>query len=199
MHWLILVVAAYILGSLPFGVIVAKTVRGIDLRQFGSGNIGAANAIRTLGPWWGGLVLLADVAKGSLAVGILPGLAGPFAPQLIPAAQVTGGLMAIIGHNYSVFLGGKGGKGIATSLGVLICLDWRAAVLGLALWGLMVVITHYSSVGSLVGALSIPVWMYATGKPLAYKLFALLAVFFAFYQHRGNLKRLIKGTEHRLF
>lgn len=199
MNWVLVAIAAYLLGSIPFGIVVGKLAKGVDLREHGSKNIGAANAIRQLGPVLGSLVLAGDVAKGYLAVLLFPALLGPFSAGEFPTAQVVAALLAIIGHNYSIFLKFKGGKGVATSLGALICLDWRAALIGVGLWILMVAVTRFSSLGSMVGSLSIPVWMFATRQPPAYKLFAVLAAVFALYKHRGNISRLIAGTENRLF
>jgi len=199
LSWALLVIAAYLVGSVPFGIIVGKLAKGVDLRDQGSGNIGAANAIRTLGPVLGIMVLAGDVLKGSLAVYYLPTLLGPFSAGDLPTARVIAALLAIIGHNYSVFLGFKGGKGIATSLGALLCLDYRAALVGVGLWIVLVGLTRFSSVGSMVGSASIPIWMFATRQPAAYKVFAVLAALFAIYKHRANIGRLMAGTENRLF
>ncbi|MEW6277235.1 MAG: glycerol-3-phosphate acyltransferase, partial [Candidatus Eremiobacterota bacterium] len=133
MFWaLFLLILCYLIGSVPSGVVVARRLKGVDLRKVGSGNVGAANAYRALGARGGLLVLALDALKGVLAVflaymTLLPGF-------LLPIAKVVFGLTAIVGHNYSVFLRFKGGKGIATSFGVLLALSPKVAFLVLLLW-----------------------------------------------------------------
>jgi glycerol-3-phosphate acyltransferase PlsY len=189
------ILVCFFIGSIPFGVIVGK-LKGVDLRTIGSGNIGAANAFRALG-WFGGiLVLLGDVAKGCLCVYLAKYFVA--APQQLHLLQVLCGIAGILGHNYSFFLKFKGGKGIATSLGVLLFLDWQAALLGLLWWVVIVFLTRYPSLGSLTAALLIPIFMYLGQRPVEYLSFALLACVIAFYAHRANIVRLIKGKENKL-
>lgn len=198
----VLVLIGYLLGSIPFGLIIGKGIKGIDIRDIGSGNIGTANAIRALGPFWGGMVFAGDVLKGVLPV-ILAVWLGKTFPGTIPAAatpycHVLAGLASIIGHNNSLFLNFKGGKGIATSFGVFIALDWRPALIGFLIWGLTVIITKYSSLGSLLGALSLPISMIILKQPLPYAIFAAAATVLAFYKHRENIQRLLKGEEKKI-
>jgi len=161
----------------------------------GSGNIGAANAFRALGFWGGLAVLVADVGKGTLGVLVAWLLVhGDFQPW----AKVLCGLAALVGHNYSCFLGFKGGKGIATSLGVLLALSPKAALCALACWGILVSLTKYSSLGSIVGAISVPAFMILFRDPVPYRLFGILAALFAVYKHRGNIRRLIEGRELKI-
>jgi glycerol-3-phosphate acyltransferase PlsY len=203
MLWtLILSVLGYVLGSIPFGVIIGKGVKGVDLRQVGSGNIGTANAFRALGPFWGTMVFAGDVLKG-----VLPVLLAASLPRWIPGsipvslqfwAQALAGFSAIIGHNYPVFLGFSGGKGIATSFGVFLVLEWKAALLSLLVWVVIILATRVSSLGSLLGALAVPSFMIYFKKPYPYALFAFITVAMAFYQHRGNIGRLLKGEERKI-
>ena len=198
----LLLAFSYLLGSLPIGLIVCKTVKGIDVREHGSGNIGASNVWRTLtqicgpvwGPVWGGLVFVLDVGKGLLPV--LLARAHSDSEAWLP---VVAGLTAIIGHNFSVFLRFKGGKGVATSCGVALGLSWMAGLIGLGTWVVVLGLTRYISVSSListaVGAFCI--W-WLNDKRLPYGLFALLATVFVVVKHRTNLARIKAGTEPKV-
>lgn len=189
---LVLLVAAYLLGAVPFGQLVAKAV-GKDLSRSGSGNTGAANAYRTLGVKGGVLVLLADLLKGTLAcllghVALLPAFA-------IPAAKAVFGLLAVVGHNYSVFRGFKGGKGIATTFGVMLAMSPRVALLAALLWVACVALTKYASVGSLLAVIAMPLLLAFYKGELAYILFGVVAAGLAIFRHRENLERLRQGRE----
>ncbi|HEY4001778.1 MAG TPA: glycerol-3-phosphate 1-O-acyltransferase PlsY [Candidatus Xenobia bacterium] len=206
----ILIPLAYLLGSFPTGLVLGKTWRKIDLREVGSGNIGAANAYRHLGPVGGAVVLVGDLLKGLLPVLLVQ--RGPYAVHGDPLAaalwQVGLGMVAILGHNNSIFLGFKGGKGIATTLGVVIALNFKVALICFAVWALVMAMTRYASLASLCGAVTLPLAMFRLvprGTPeerqalLVYMAFALMASGLAFYKHRKNLIRLREGTEPRLF
>lgn len=203
MIWLfVLIILSYLSGSIPSGLIIGKKVKGIDIRKVGSGNIGTANAVRALGPLWGGTVFISDVLKGVIPVVLAIYLPRWF-PGLFPGktyfyAHAIVGLAAIIGHNYSAFLKLSGGKGIATSFGVFLVLDWRAALIGLLIWIVVVVITRFSSLGSLLGAISIPVVIALFRDPMEYIIFGVVAALLAIYKHRGNISRLIRGEERKI-
>jgi glycerol-3-phosphate acyltransferase PlsY len=191
--------AAYLLGSIPTGFLVAKA-RGIDIRTVGSGNIGATNAFRILGRGTGLVVLLADVLKGWTAVQ----LAAPILARLVPGApadylRITAGITAILGHNYTCWLGFKGGKGIATSAGVLLALVPWALLIALGIWILMFVLTRYVSVGSVAAAFALPfaTWFTTGHDPGLTAVTGALGVL-AIYRHRRNLQRLFQGTENRI-
>jgi glycerol-3-phosphate acyltransferase PlsY len=171
---------------------VAKLWKGIDVREHGSGNIGATNVFRVVGPVAGSLVFVLDVLKG-----LWPPLAAQ-ALGLGPGWQVTAGMIAILGHNFSPFLGFKGGKGIATSLGVLFGVSWKVGVTAFALWIVVVLASGYVSLGSILAAASLAPLMllfYPGQWPLFG--FGLVAGLFAIYKHRANIDRLRKGTENR--
>lgn len=188
----LLILGSYFLGAVPFGLIVGKACRGIDIREYGSGNIGATNIMRTLGPGPAAAVFLLDVGKGCLPVVVARHLfAG--SPWIIVAC----GMLAILGHTLSLFLNFRGGKGVATSLGVFIGLDWRVAVIGFASWVLMVAVTRYVSVAALTAAVVIPTLTFAFGLPTPYKAFAVLAGIFVMVKHRSNMSRLLQGKESR--
>ena len=200
----LILVAAYFLGSFPTGYLMAKA-RGIDIRQAGSGNIGATNAFRILGKGPGTLVLLIDAAKGALACIALPMLAKAWVGSTTDATMATdewlailAGVGAVLGHNYTCWLGFKGGKGIATSAGVLGALAPvpLAGVLGVFL--LVVVITRYVSLGSILAAAALPIAVLMTGG--SGRLLGVCGVLsaLAIYKHRANIGRLLAGTESRI-
>lgn len=189
----LIVIAAFLIGSIPSGVIVSRIFFHVDLRAQGSGNIGAANALRTLGKLPAVVVLVLDVLKGGIPTAFAAGFMGSVLPWL-PAAA---GAAAILGHVYSPWLGWRGGKGVATHLGVTIALAWPAAVAFCAVWLGMVMLTNYSSAGSLAGTLvsALLLWAFGGSWAAAYGAFAFLLIL---YTHRGNVARLRAGTENPL-
>lgn len=192
---LFLMFCCYLLGALPFGAWVARSY-GVDLSRHGSGNTGAANAARALGVKAGLMVLVLDALKGFLAVflayfALLPGI-------LIPLTQVCFGLMAVVGHNYSIFRRFKGGKGIATTFGVVLALSPKVFVLAALLWLGLVGLTRFSSIGSLASVSAIPVLMVLYSPRWEYILFGFAAAALAFLRHRENLERLSQGRELKI-
>ncbi|HLY22542.1 MAG TPA: glycerol-3-phosphate 1-O-acyltransferase PlsY [bacterium] len=186
------IVLAYFIGALPTGLILVRVLRGEDIRKYGSGNIGAANVLRVAGPAVAAAVLLVDVLKG--LVPVLVALRAGLAPW----AVVATGLAAIAGHNWSIFLGFRGGKGIATSAGVLAGLSLQAALVAAAVWIVVVAISRFSSLGSLVAAVSVPITLWRLRTPPEYVAFGLIAALLAIYRHRANIERLVAGTELRV-
>ena len=194
MDYLALVVC-YLLGAIPFGVVVGKVTRGIDIRDFGSGNIGFSNVLRTLGLGPGLAVFFFDTAKGLAAVALCQRLG--MSEYLI----VTGGILSIVGHSFSVFLKFQGGKGVATSLGMITGLNPIIAGIAFGLWLLLVAATRIISVASIVAAVSVPVMMFVWRTPPvhpAYRAIAVVATVLIIVKHRSNIKRLIAGTEARI-
>lgn len=188
----ILLIASYLLGAIPFGLIIGKVWRGIDIREFGSGNIGATNVYRTLGPGPGITVFVADVLKGLLPVLV----ARRMAPEVAWLA-VASGVIAILGHTLSVFLRFKGGKGVATSLGVGIGLMPHIAAIAFAIWVVLFAATRYVSVASMLASISVPIMMWRTHEPTAYKIFGVFVAVYVVIKHRSNIVRLIQGKENR--
>lgn len=189
-----LVIAAYLAGSIPSSFIVGKLFHGIDLREHGSGNLGATNAFRVLGARSALPVVVADVAKGFLPVWLFPILApATFGWTLAYAAG------AILGHMFSIWVGLRGGKGIATSAGAFLALAPWGVVGGLVVWCLVTFPTGYVSVGSIVTAAVLPVLValtpHAGGHGLVWFAVGLAAV--VIWAHRGNIRRLMRGEEHR--
>ncbi len=191
MKWLLLVAFAYLLGSVPFGVVVARLAGGQDPRSAGSGNIGATNVGRVLGRKWGAVTLAADALKGFVPTAwAVSTLHGPWAVALV-------GLAAYLGHLYPVFLGGRGGKGVATGLGVFLALApgsvlWAAVVFGVVFWlGRMV------SLASLAAAAALPLIAAFFGSPLAVVALAVTVVGFTVARHQANIDRILDGVEPR--
>jgi glycerol-3-phosphate acyltransferase PlsY len=185
-----LLFVSFIIGSIPFGIIIAKA-KGVDLKKVGSGNIGATNVLRSLGKWPAILTLLGDIIKGTLAVATGRYLeVGSFYEGLI-------GISAILGHNFSLFLRFTGGKGVATSIGVLILYAPQAALGTIVLWLVVVFLTRYSSLGAIVsfGLLPVNILIFDDKEKL---LTGILIATLTFIRHRDNIQRLIKGTERRI-
>ena len=194
-----LAAAGYLLGSVPTGFLIGRA-RGLDLRAAGSGNIGAANALRVLGKPAGILVLVLDALKGALACAGLPRLALQIAPGLPVGAEalaMVAGVAAILGHNYTCWLRFKGGKGIATSAGVLSVLMPVALLIALGIWGVVFAISRYVSLASIAASFGLPGIVWALHGSQAMILIAALLAALALWKHKGNMRRLLDGTEHR--
>jgi acyl phosphate:glycerol-3-phosphate acyltransferase len=191
--WLLL--AAYFLGSIPFGLLLAKLLGGADVRKAGSGNIGAANVARVAGPLAGMLTLLLDTAKGAAAVW----LAARFTHES-DAWMMLAALAALAGHCFPVWLKFKGGKGVATALGVFLALCPLAALAALLLFAIVVAYWRYVSLGSISAAGAIPLLMYFLwaphhAPPLIIAFGSLAAALLVVYKHAGNIQRLMQGEE----
>lgn len=190
MTWILSAVIAYFLGAISFGYIVGK-IKGIDIRQHGSGNVGFTNVWRTLGFGPALLVLLGDGGKGWLSAFIGFQLAGE-------AGVLIGGLVAILGHSFSCFINFKGGKGIATGGGVLLYMSPLTLAILLSVVILICAVTRYMSLGSICAAWLAPVVLYATGAPRSYVIGIGVAALYVIFLHVPNIKRLVKGTENKL-
>lgn len=188
---ILLLFLSFLLGSIPFGIIIAKA-KGVDLKGVGSGNIGSTNVLRTMGKLPAVLTLSGDLLKGTLAVAIGRYLGAE------PLYEGLMGISAVLGHNFSLFLGFKGGKGVATSIGVLLIYTPKAAFFTLVIWLLVVFLTKYSSLGAIVsfGLLPINVVLFNYDKT---KLFtAFFVSLFIIIRHKDNIQRLIRGTERKI-
>src|SRR6202011_3560075 len=183
-------VLGYLLGSIPFGLILTKLAGTQDLRAIGSGNIGATNVLRTGHKGLAAATLICDALKGT-AVVILAGYYGG------PDAAMLAALGAFLGHLFPVWLNFKGGKGVAVYIGVLIGLFWPAAVIFCVMWLATPPPTRYSSLSALVAAFITPIFLWWFGHPALASLFAVLTMLL-FYMHRENIKRLQAGTEGRI-
>ncbi len=189
-------VLAYLLGSIPTAVWYGKIFHGIDIRDFGSGNAGATNSLRTLGKKAGIIVLIIDFLKGMLAVTLF----SMIYPQIQEWSILLSGVLVILGHIFPIFAQFRGGKGVATAMGVLVGLMPMAALGCFIVFLLIVLLTKYVSLGSIIGALAFPLqitFIYATDNyPLivfSWVVFLILTI-----MHRQNIKRLLSGTENKL-
>lgn len=192
MQYLIAAFLSYVIGSIPNGLIIGKLLKGVDLRNFGSKNIGATNAFRVLGPWPALLVFLADMTKGLLGVYLGQYLTGTSVGQLV------GGIFAITGHNWSLFLGFKGGRGVATGLGVIAVLVPKVTAIIFIIWAVIVYFTRYVSLGSIIAAGLLPVFIWLFDEKSEYLYFGILAGLFVIIRHKPNIKRLLKGQELKI-
>lgn len=179
----------YLLGSIPFGLLLTRAAGLGDVRSIGSGNIGATNVLRTGNKKLAAATLILDMLKGTAAVLI----AGHYGMEL----GLFAGFGAFLGHLFPAWLGFKGGKGVATYLGVLIGLVWQAALIFAAVWLLMAVLFRYSSLSALTAAVVIPVALWFLATPAIAGLFAVMSIILI-YKHRTNISRLMAGTEGRI-
>ncbi|SDF26103.1 glycerol-3-phosphate 1-O-acyltransferase PlsY [Sporolituus thermophilus] len=192
MQYFWVIALSYLIGSIPNGLIVGKLMCGVDVRQFGSKNIGATNVYRVLGPWPAFWVLLTDLAKG---------VAGVYLGQYFvgtPLALLAGGIAAIAGHNWSVFLNFKGGRGVATGLGVIAVIVPKITVIVFSVWALIVYFTRYVSLGSIVAAALVPLLMWGFGEQKEFLYFGIVAAIFVIVRHKPNIERLLKGEELKI-
>jgi len=192
MEWL-LVLFAYLLGSVPSGVVVARLMGGTDPRSGGSGNIGATNVLRTLGKKAAIATLAGDFLKGVIPVVI----AVVLLPENSAFIYLTAGA-AILGHDFSFLLAFKGGKGVATTIGTVTVLNPLIALLLLSTWVAVVVVTRYSSAGALTAAAMAPIFALFVAKDSRFALFCIFAAALLIFQHRENIRKLIAGTEGRV-
>ncbi len=211
--WLILnallLVVAYLLGSIPTGYWAGKLLQGIDIREHGSGSTGATNVLRTLGKIPAIVVLLIDILKGVGAIVLLRWAyfleaMQPLIPDTVDASAwlpwvvTLAGMFALLGHSKSVFLHFTGGKSVATSLGILLTMNW---VVGLGTFGVFLVVLALSrivSLSSILAAIAVPILMLLNQQPLPYVLFGLAGGLYVILRHRTNIQRLLSGTEPRL-
>jgi acyl phosphate:glycerol-3-phosphate acyltransferase len=192
----VMLIASYFIGAVPTGYLIVKAIKGTDIREVGSGNIGATNVKRVLGMKWFIVVLILDALKGFIPVSVSFAVFG----ERIPFVPVAAGIAAILGHTFTVFLNFKGGKGVATSLGVFLALAPLSLLTSLLVFAMLLIFFNYISLGSIVAAAMLPafVFLYGEGGYLNLALFAALgAAAFIIYKHKENIKRLMNGTESR--
>ena len=188
--YLLALLVGYLIGSIPFGLLLTRFAGTEDLRSIGSGNIGATNVLRTGRKGLAAATLVCDMLKGTLAVVLMGTYGGPEAAMLA-------GLAAFLGHLFPAWLNFKGGKGVAVYIGVLIGLFWPAAVVFCVLWLATAATTRYSSLSGLVASFVTPIFLWWFGHPALAALFVVLTLL-TFYVHRENIKRLQAGTEGRI-
>ena len=187
----------YVCGSIPFGLIVTRLAGTANLRTIGSGNIGATNVLRTGRKDLAALTLLLDLAKGAVAVSIVAYLAGRQTPDAASPPALAAAIGAFLGHIYPIWLGFKGGKGVATFLGCLIAVAWPAGLAFIAVWLGVAIMTRYSSLAALLASGLTPAFLYGLHQTSSAIVFALMAVLL-WIKHRPNIARLRAGTETRI-
>lgn len=197
MTGIVCLILAYVAGAFPSGLVIGKVFYGTDLRNYGSRNTGATNAYRVFGAAGGLAVLILDVAKGALGVylGQTAGALWNLPPEQQIYVMVAGGCVAIVGHSCSIFLKFKGGKGVATGLGIILFLAPWETLIVFALWCVIVAATRIVSLGSIAAAAAVPVLMYVFGEPWPVEVFGLLAALLVIVRHKDNIIRLMQGKE----
>ncbi len=190
---------SYLIGSIPTSYLFAKYLKGIDIRQHGSGNVGATNTYRVVGKLPGLLVLAVDILKGWVCVILVAKLFLNMGVGLDPKSYgFLLGFMAVVGHIWTVFLGFKGGKGIAASAGVLIGVSWQVFVFAITVWIVIFIWERYVSLASIISAAAVPVFFSVFSYPLSHVIFSSLICAITVYKHYPNIKRLVRGEEHRI-
>ena len=196
MEYVLVLPGAYLLGSISWGLIIGKVRRGIDVRKYGSGATGMTNVLRTLGPRMAALVLVADVAKGIVAVLLARLLTGA------PLAEALAGVLVVAGHNWPVFSRFRGGRGVTTGVGSLAVMSPLAAAVAVSVFVLTVLLSRYMSLGSVlavvVAMVALPI-LVATGlEPWQYLIYTCVGGPVIIWRHHGNIRRLLQGTERRI-
>lgn len=193
---LLVMVIAYLLGSIPTGYLIVKKLKGIDIRQTGSGSTGATNVKRIMGTKWFFTVMLLDALKGALAVWIAVNYFDFLSCRGL--SPVLAAISVIVGHSKSIFLGFTGGKSVATGVGTILALCWPVGLIIAAIWGTITYLSKYVSLGSVIAISMAPVLMFLFDQNLYYIWFAALGAIYVILMHRENIKRLIAGTESKV-
>ena len=193
MKIVLVIIICYLLGSIPFGYIVGRLFKKIDIREYGSGNIGATNAFRILGPALASLVLIGDISKGIFSIYLVRFLNIDNLSILVIA-----GIAVICGHDWSVFLKFKGGKGVATTFGVIFSFNLVISILAVTVWGMVLIFTKYASLSSILSLASVSIFMMLFKQPYEYIIFSLVILILAIFKHKDNIKRLKLGKERKI-
>ena len=189
----LIIISCYLLGSIPFGYIVGKLFKKVDIREFGSGNIGATNALRILGPLLASFVVIGDIGKGIFSIYLVQ----YFNIDNLLILTIAG-LAVICGHDWSLFLGFKGGKGIATTFGVVFALNPIISILAVMVWGVVLIISRYASLSSICAIISIFVFTILFKQPYEYIGFSAIIIILGIFNHKENIKRLKSKKERKI-
>ncbi len=204
--YIVVAILAYLLGSISFSVIISKRMAGFDVREKGSGNAGSTNVLRTVGKKAAIITLICDILKGVVAI-LIALLAGRIIQGLDNALLVQiAGVFVILGHTFPVFFKFKGGKGIATSLGVLLMINWQIGLICLVFALILMILTRRVSIGSIAAAILFPVlvlfinqnYIVAESTNWSYLIFSIIVALFVIFNHRSNIKRILNGTESKI-
>lgn len=191
-----LVIGAYLLASIPFGLVIGRRTKGLDMTKVGSGNIGAANVAREVGLAWGIVTLLADTLKGFIPVATVACLLGP-SPETEEVIKGLVGLAALLGHQFPVYNRLKGGKGVATCLGVFMAISPVSCLFSGTIFLAVVALWRYISLGSMAAALSMPGWLSIGGYSDVLIITSMAMSLLIVFKHRENIQRLVRGNERR--
>jgi acyl phosphate:glycerol-3-phosphate acyltransferase len=194
----LVLIAAYLFGSFPTGFLACKWLKGIDIRSVGSGSTGATNVLRTLGKPAAITVFAIDVLKGVASIGLARWLVVADGSDGSHWMIVAAGLLAILGHSKPIWLGFKGGKSVAISLGVLMTMDWRMGLGTLGIFLVTVALTRIVSISSIIGAAGTIAVVYLLHLPFPYLIFSVLGSLYVIWLHRANIRRIVAGTEPKL-
>lgn len=199
----LLLIAAYLLGSFPTGYLAGRLLKGIDIRDRGSGSIGATNVLRTLGKGPAVLVLLVDALKGVGAIALINGFYALAPTPTLPVTWQPGlvalaAFAAVLGHSKSIWLNFTGGKSVATSLGILLTMSPLVGVSTLGVFAVVLALSRIVSLSSIAGAIAVSVLMIVFKQPLPYILFAVVAGVYVIWRHRSNIQRILAGTEPQI-
>lgn len=195
-----LLLVAYLIGSFPTGYLAVRSFKGVDIRELGSGSTGATNVLRTLGKGPAIGVLLMDAVKGAAAIALAHWTFAFFkiAALPLPSLVALAGLAAVIGHSWPIWLGFRGGKSVATSLGILLAMSWQVGLATLAVFAVIMAASRIVSLSSISGAFAVSLFMILFKQPFAYQIFAIAAGIYVIWRHRSNIERLLAGTEPKL-
>lgn len=193
---LLVVIVAYVIGSIPTGYIIVKTLKGEDIRKIGSGSTGATNVKRVLGTKWFFIVMLLDALKGAVPVLLAHHFMDFRACEGL--SPVLAALAVILGHSKSIFLGFTGGKSVATGVGTILALCWPVGLIIAGVWGIITYTSKFVSLGSIIAISLAPILMNAFGQNLYYICFAALGAIYVIVMHKDNIKRLLKGEENKV-
>lgn len=202
--YIIITILAYLIGSVNFSIIISKKIAGFDVREKGSGNAGTTNMLRSVGKKAAALTLLCDILKGVVAI-LIAILAGKIIQNLNKALLVQlAGIAVVLGHTFPIFFQFKGGKGVATSLGVLLMINWKIGLICLVFAVLLIALTQMVSLGSVGAAILYPVLVmfihtdYTVSEGTNYLIFAIILAVIVAFNHRENIKRLLEGKENKI-
>lgn len=202
--YIIIAIIAYCIGSINFSVILSKKLAGFDIRQKGSGNAGSTNMLRSVGKKAAILTLICDILKGVIAIGIAILIGNIFSVTDKALLVQIAGIAVVVGHTYPIFFGFKGGKGVATSLGVIIIANWQIGLICLVFALVLMALTKMVSLGSCGAAVLFPVLVlfinqnYIISEGSGYFIFSILLAILVLFNHRSNIKRILNGTENKL-
>ena len=194
--FIVLLIATYLLASIPFGLLISQKVVGLDITKAGSGNIGASNVAREVGFKWGVITLLADTLKGFIPVAFAHYLFGS-STEINEVLKGMVGLLALLGHQFSVYNRFKGGKGVATCLGVFLAISPISCLFSGIVFIISVSLWRYISLGSILATLTIPIWLYLIGHSTSMIFISLIISLLITFQHRENIQRLVQGNERK--